>query len=133
MGAQEKGVCFCDMLIFLMVYYRRSVRVVCSWFRVSVVASTDCRLSVSLSVVVVGSWFLGVGCWLSVVDGCAAFLSVFQFSVPSSAIFACSILCTIFKTAHLPPLRFHCVGGCWDRTQDCCDFGIGSQTLYPQG
>jgi hypothetical protein len=30
---------------------------------------------------------------------------------------------------HLPPLRFHCVGGCWDRTQDCCDFGIGTQTL----
>jgi hypothetical protein len=30
---------------------------------------------------------------------------------------------------HLPPLRFHCVGGCWDRTQDCYDFGIGSQTL----
>ncbi len=26
---------------------------------------------------------------------------------------------------HLPPLRFHCVRGCWDRTQqDCCDFGI---------
>jgi hypothetical protein len=30
---------------------------------------------------------------------------------------------------HLPPLRFHCVGECWDRTQDCCDFGIDSQTL----
>ncbi len=30
---------------------------------------------------------------------------------------------------HLPPLRFHCIGGWWDRTQDCCDFGIGSQTL----
>ncbi len=30
---------------------------------------------------------------------------------------------------HLPPLRFHGVGRCWDRTQDCCDFGIGSQTL----
>ncbi len=30
---------------------------------------------------------------------------------------------------HLPPLRFHCVGGCSDRTQDCCDFGIDSQTL----
>jgi hypothetical protein len=30
---------------------------------------------------------------------------------------------------HLPPLRFHSVEGCWDRTQDCCDFGIGSQTL----
>jgi hypothetical protein len=30
---------------------------------------------------------------------------------------------------HLPPLRFHCVGGCWDRTQDSCDCGIGCQTL----
>ncbi len=30
---------------------------------------------------------------------------------------------------HLPPLRFHCVRGCWGRTQDCCDFGINSQTL----
>ncbi len=29
---------------------------------------------------------------------------------------------------HLQALRFHCVGGCWDRTQDSCDFGIGSQT-----
>jgi hypothetical protein len=29
---------------------------------------------------------------------------------------------------HLPPLRFHCVGGCWDRTQDCCGYGNGSQT-----
>ncbi len=28
------------------------------------------------------------------------------------------------------PLRFHRVGGCWDLTQDCCDFGIGgSQSL----
>ncbi len=27
----------------------------------------------------------------------------------------------------IAPLVFldstHCVGGCWDRTQDCCDFG----------
>ncbi len=30
---------------------------------------------------------------------------------------------------HLPPLGFHCVGGCWDRTQDSCDYGIGCQTL----
>jgi len=22
------------------------------------------------------------------------------------------------RLRHLPPLRFHCVGGCWDRTQD---------------
>ncbi len=25
------------------------------------------------------------------------------------------------------PLRFHCVGGCWDRTRDYCDLGSGSQ------
>ncbi len=25
---------------------------------------------------------------------------------------------------HLPPLWFHCVGGCWNRTQDSCDYGI---------
>jgi hypothetical protein len=30
---------------------------------------------------------------------------------------------------HLPSLRFHCVGGCWDRTQDNFDFGIGCQML----
>jgi hypothetical protein len=29
-----------------------------------------------------------------------------------------------FFSFHLPPLRFHCVGGCWDRTQDCCNFDI---------
>jgi hypothetical protein len=26
---------------------------------------------------------------------------------------------------HLPPLIFYCVGGCRDRTQDSCDYGIG--------
>jgi hypothetical protein len=36
---------------------------------------------------------------------------------------------TLFKLLHLPPLGFHCVGGCWDRIQDSCDFGIGCQTL----
>ncbi len=30
---------------------------------------------------------------------------------------------------HLPSLRYHCVGRCWDRTQDCYDFSIDSQTL----
>jgi hypothetical protein len=36
----------------------------------------------------------------------------------------------VFPTLlYVPPLRFYCVGGCWDRTQDCCDFGIESQTL----
>ena len=27
---------------------------------------------------------------------------------------------------YLPPLRFHCVGGCWDEAQDCGDFGSGT-------
>ncbi len=31
---------------------------------------------------------------------------------------------------HLPPLKFHCVGGCWDRTQDCCDIGIDALTTW---
>ncbi len=35
----------------------------------------------------------------------------------------------VLTLLHLPPLRFHFVGGCWDRTQDWWDFGIGSQTL----
>ncbi len=30
---------------------------------------------------------------------------------------------------HLPPLRFHCADGFWDRTQDRCNWCIGSQTL----
>jgi hypothetical protein len=28
---------------------------------------------------------------------------------------------------HLPPLRFHCADGCWDRTQDRCIWCIDSQ------
>jgi hypothetical protein len=32
---------------------------------------------------------------------------------------------------HLPPLRFQCVGGCWNQNQDCSDFGISSLTLSP--
>ncbi len=34
-------------------------------------------------------------------------------------IFAFYVLYSILL--HLPPLRFHCVGGCCDRTQDCWD------------
>jgi hypothetical protein len=30
---------------------------------------------------------------------------------------------------HLPPLRFHCADGCWDRTQDRCKWCIDSQML----
>jgi hypothetical protein len=46
------------------------------------------------------------------------FFGIFSFYVLYSTLF------------HLPPLRVHCVGGCWDRTQDSCDYGIGCQTLY---
>jgi hypothetical protein len=39
-------------------------------------------------------------------------------------------LCMIFIIAScLPPRRFYFVGGCWDRTKDSCDYGIGCQTL----
>ena len=31
---------------------------------------------------------------------------------------------------HLPHLRFHCFGGCWDRTQDSCDGRNDWQTVY---
>jgi hypothetical protein len=30
---------------------------------------------------------------------------------------------------HLPPHRFHCADGCWDRTQDRCNWCSGSQTF----
>jgi hypothetical protein len=30
---------------------------------------------------------------------------------------------------YLPSLRFICVGGCWDRTPDSCDYGIDCQAL----
>ncbi len=33
-----------------------------------------------------------------------------------------SVLCP--KLLYLSPLKFNCVGGCWDWTQDCCDFDI---------
>jgi hypothetical protein len=44
-------------------------------------------------------------------------------------IFGFFYVCLYSTLLHLLPLRFHCVGGCWDRTQDSCDFGIGCQTL----
>jgi hypothetical protein len=31
----------------------------------------------------------------------------------------------LFNTVHLPPIRYHCVRGCWDRTQASCDYGLG--------
>ncbi len=43
--------------------------------------------------------------------------------------FFCCYFIVLYSTLlHLPPLRFHCVRGGWDRTV-ACDFGIGCQTL----
>ncbi len=40
------------------------------------------------------------------------------------------VLNVLYSTLlHLPPLRFHCADGWWDRTQDRCNWCIGSQTL----
>ncbi len=42
---------------------------------------------------------------------------------------------TLFNTVSsaAPQIYVHCVGGCRDRTQDNCDFGIGCQMLYLLG
>ncbi len=48
----------------------------------------------------------------------------------SEIVFLFSFYLRYSTLLHLPPLRLHCVRGCWDRTQqDCCDFDIDSQTL----
>jgi hypothetical protein len=41
------------------------------------------------------------------------------------------LFCSVQYSAllYLPPLRFHCADGCWDRIQDLCNWCIGSQTL----
>ncbi len=59
--------------------------------------------------------------WVSSARLCFIYLFYFIFYVHFSTLL------------HLPPLRFH-VEWCWNRrTQDCCDFGIDSRTLWPLG
>ncbi len=48
------------------------------------------------------------------------------FQLIGSIFLKCTVLYSTLL--HLPPLRFHGVGECWDRTQDSCDFGIDCQT-----
>ncbi len=63
-------------------------------------------------------------------DYIAASPSSSSSSLSNRGIFGFFSFYVLYSTMlHLPPLRLHCVGGSWDRTQDCCDFGIGSQTL----
>ncbi len=68
--------------------------------------------------------------WCSRVTEYADLSSVVcRVRVPLLILFFDSFYALYSTLLHLPPIRFHCVGGCWNRTQDCCDFGIGSQTL----
>jgi hypothetical protein len=55
-----------------------------------------------------------------------AFFSIYIFH--SSYNYSLPIINQYSTLLHLPPLRFRCVGGCWDRIQGCRDFGIGIQT-----
>jgi hypothetical protein len=52
------------------------------------------------------------------------------FSSFSTSFFGLYFYSVLYSTLlHLSPLRYRSVWGCWDGTQDCCDFGIGRQTL----
>ncbi len=53
-------------------------------------------------------------------------LTIFIFVSDSASLFLWLLLSNSFHVLYstllyLPSLRFHCVGGCWDRTQDCRD------------
>ncbi len=58
------------------------------------------------------------------------FTAILESQSPSSTLFLSFFpfffLCALFNSTllHLPPLRFHCVRGYWDGSQDCCDFGL---------
>jgi hypothetical protein len=52
-----------------------------------------------------------------------------SFSGRSYANFCLLFFVLYSALLHLPPLRFRCANGCWDRTQDRCNWCIGSQTL----
>ncbi len=59
-------------------------------------------------------------------DGSSTIHTGFLFlcNILNRGIFRFFFLYVLYSTLlHLSPLRFHCVGGCWDRIQDCCDFG----------
>jgi hypothetical protein len=58
--------------------------------------------------------FWNLSSWLWLNAWLKGFFWIFSFYVRNSTLLL------------LPPLRFHCVGGCWDRTQD---LGNDSHTL----
>jgi hypothetical protein len=58
----------------------------------------------------------------------AAFVYV-KILLKRGTFFSFYVLVRYSTLLHLPPLRFHCVGGCWYRAKDYCDFGIDNQAL----
>ncbi len=70
--------------------------------------------------------------WSAQIDDIFLYLLLYSLSltVPKGGICICFLFYVRCSTLlHLPPLRFHCVGGCWEWTQDCCVVGIDSHTL----
>jgi hypothetical protein len=70
---------------------------------------------------------LVVQCWGSLVYVLKQLQTVFSKYFFGGFFLFCSVQYSALL--HLPPLRFHCADGCWDRTQDRCNWCIGSQTL----
>ncbi len=63
-------------------------------------------------------FFLGVSFLISDPD----LMSIKQLSLKNLFEFFKSTLFNTASSHHLPPLRFHCVVGCWDWTQDLASF-----------
>ncbi len=57
------------------------------------------------------------------------FVSLQKLFLKGGFVWMFSFLCTIFSTASSAAPQIQCVGGCWDRTQDSCDYAIGCQKL----
>ncbi len=80
-------------------------------------------------------WMAKVKKFVGIFLGCIPLSGVFQLLFPTLFLYIYIffgggfVFFVLYSTLlHLPPLRFHCADGCWDRTQDSCNWCIGSQT-----
>jgi hypothetical protein len=62
---------------------------------------------------------------LSNTENCTYKVSQTSLKSLKDGIFYFSYCIRYSTLLHLAPLRFHRVGGCWDRSQDSCYYGIG--------
>ncbi len=113
----------CGFMYILLYFYPLSV-VVCRLSGVGV----DCRSVVSVSdgCLLLGHWVSVVECWQEIAAGvsCQVLVVDCLYRLSHRLYYKVEFFLLLYSTVHhLPPLRFHCVGGCWDWTQDCCDFG----------